>query len=761
MRFSFGNDNSIDKALKQAEKYAQQGKYSAAVDEYHKVLEGNPNDVTLLNTVGDLCVRASRNDEAIRHFLKVAERYEADKAIPSAIAVYKKVLKLDAANVDRMVRVADLMCRQGLIPDARRLYQTAVESYKQNGEKQKAFRTMQKIADLDAENFGLRLELGEEYRQAGFTKEAYQSFIQAGQELQRRGRGEEALDAFRRALDLRPDSKIALNALADGYAQQGKILEALKMIDGLLETTPNDPDLLSILGRTYVNAKMLDEADATYTKLMEVDKSRTDGLLDVARQHVEAGSYDRAMALLGRCLDQLLARGLKKRATALLKDILKRDRTNVEALEQLADIYTRVDERRNLAATLNSLVEIATRVNRKDVATDALQRLMDIEPELAARQQAAPARAAAAGGQPENVPEGFEAAMDLMEWTKSSKTPDGGEEPRRPEARNAMPEGFESASNTMLITRGLGDEPEIELTDRGAGGNEYDVPGGEGAPAGNYQEYSMELADDLVAQHPEFIQAKIKLLEEIVAGQPKYVVGRQKLKKLYADAGQKDKAAAQCLEMARLHEEEGETEKAKACVAEAYELKPSVEMFAAPAAPPPVQADEPVDLDEMFTLVEFNKYFDREWRRAIRDARPLSLLKLEVDVFNDYVDTYGLLSGDYCLERVAGALEGDLMRPGDMISAIGGGVFLVLLPDTPDHAVGIVGERLRKKVEDLRIMHSASAIAPHVTVSVGAATAIAHPKYSSDTLIAAADDALVQARVGGGNQVATAPLITN
>jgi two-component system chemotaxis family response regulator WspR len=163
----------------------------------------------------------------------------------------------------------------------------------------------------------------------------------------------------------------------------------------------------------------------------------------------------------------------------------------------------------------------------------------------------------------------------------------------------------------------------------------------------------------------------------------------------------------------------------------------------------------------MFTLVEFNKYFDREWRRAIRDARPLSLLKLEVDVFNDYVDTYGLLSGDYCLERLAGALEGDLMRPGDMISSVGGGIFLVLLPDTPDSAVGLVGERLRKKVEGMRIRHESSPAGEWVTASVGAATAVPHPKYSSDALIAAADDALLQAKVAGGNRVATAPLITH
>ena len=760
MRFSFGNDNSTEKALKQAEKYAQQGKYSAAVDEYQKVLDANPNDVTLLNTIGDMCVRANRNDEAIRHFLKVAERYETEGAIASAIAVYKKVLKLDPSNVDRGVRVADLMCRQGSIPDARRQYQAAVESYKQKGEKQKAFRTMQKIADLDPENFGLRLELGEEYRQAGFVKEAYQAFVQAGQELQRHSRVDEALEAFRRALDLRPDSKIALNALADGYAQQGKVVEALRMIDGLLEETPGDPDLLSILGRTYVNARMLDEAETTFARLMEVDKTRTDGLMEVARQHVEAGAYDRGIAIVDRCVDQLLARGQKKRATALLKEVLKRDRSNVAALERLAAIYTRVDERRNLAATLDTLVEVATRVGRKDVATDALQKLMDIEPELARRQHAAPARAAAAGTDREDMPEGFEAAMDLMAWTKEVVTPDSGQPVRRAEARNSLPEGFESASATMEITRGLGDEPVLEISERRGGANDYEVPAGESAPAGNYLDYSMELADDLVKEHPEFLQAKIKLLEELVVGQPKYVAGHQKLKKLYVEAGMNDKAAAQCLELARLHEEAGETEQAKACVAEAYELKPSVEQFTAQTGGG-AQADETMDLDEMFTLAEFNKYFDREWRRAIRDAKPLSLLKLEVDVFNDYVDTYGLLSGDYCLERVAGALEGDLMRPGDLISALGGGAFFVLLPDTPDHAVGIVGERLRKKVADLRIVHEGSPVADWITVSVGAATAIPHPKYSSDTLITAADGALVQAKVAGGNQVATAPLLTN
>jgi len=76
MRFSFGSDsNSSEKILKQAEKYVQQGKFAAAVDEYHKLLDANPNDITLLNTIGDLFVRDGRGSEAARYFTRVAESF--------------------------------------------------------------------------------------------------------------------------------------------------------------------------------------------------------------------------------------------------------------------------------------------------------------------------------------------------------------------------------------------------------------------------------------------------------------------------------------------------------------------------------------------------------------------------------------------------------------------------------------------------------------------------------------------------------------
>lgn len=191
MRFSFGQDNNAEKALKQAEKYVQQGKVSNAIEEYQKVLEASPHDKNILNTIGDLCVRAGRGQEASSYFMRVADHYESEGAIQSAIAVYKKTVKLDGIEADVKLKLADLLRRIGHISDARVQYMAAVESFKQAGDDAKALAVRQKIADLDPENVSLRLELAEAYLRSDLKRDAYAAFIQAGQELQRRGRTED------------------------------------------------------------------------------------------------------------------------------------------------------------------------------------------------------------------------------------------------------------------------------------------------------------------------------------------------------------------------------------------------------------------------------------------------------------------------------------------------------------------------------------------------------------------------------------------
>jgi tetratricopeptide (TPR) repeat protein len=78
--------------LRQAERFAQQGKLDAALGQYRKVLSIAPRDTTVANTIGDLYARLGRIEEAIKYYTNVAEVFESGGFLPRAAAVYKKIV---------------------------------------------------------------------------------------------------------------------------------------------------------------------------------------------------------------------------------------------------------------------------------------------------------------------------------------------------------------------------------------------------------------------------------------------------------------------------------------------------------------------------------------------------------------------------------------------------------------------------------------------------------------------------------------------
>src|ERR1700752_2052074 len=80
-------------ALQEAQRALAQGKLSQAIREYLTIIENDPSDLALLNTVGDLCVRDNNVTEGLRLFRKLAEAYVREGFLLRAIAIYKKIIK--------------------------------------------------------------------------------------------------------------------------------------------------------------------------------------------------------------------------------------------------------------------------------------------------------------------------------------------------------------------------------------------------------------------------------------------------------------------------------------------------------------------------------------------------------------------------------------------------------------------------------------------------------------------------------------------
>ncbi|MER3422307.1 MAG: diguanylate cyclase response regulator [Nitrospiraceae bacterium] len=153
------------------------------------------------------------------------------------------------------------------------------------------------------------------------------------------------------------------------------------------------------------------------------------------------------------------------------------------------------------------------------------------------------------------------------------------------------------------------------------------------------------------------------------------------------------------------------------------------------------------ELTEIANRRRFDEYFNQEWRRAVRETIPFSLVFFDVDFFKPYNDVYGHLAGDECLKRVAAVARQTLHRPGDLVARYGGDEFVVALPETPAEGAVLVAETLRAKVESLGM---------GMTISLGVATVLPNQNSSPADLLSAADQALLQAKREGRNRVCSA-----
>jgi len=149
----------------------------------------------------------------------------------------------------------------------------------------------------------------------------------------------------------------------------------------------------------------------------------------------------------------------------------------------------------------------------------------------------------------------------------------------------------------------------------------------------------------------------------------------------------------------------------------------------------------------------FNEFMQVQWRRAIREQTPFSILMIDVDDFKRYNDSYGHLSGDEVLRRVGAAIQRCCERPTDLAARFGGEEFVVCLATAEAQEAKDFGEKMLEAVRGLEIPHSGSSVAGRVTVSIGGASVLPQREQAYLPLIEAADVALYEAKRAGKNRV--------
>ena len=284
-----------DKVLEAAQKYVEKRKYDKAVVEFQKIVEADPNDARTLLKIGDLQAKQALYAEAISTYETVGKLYANQGFALKAIAVYKQIREIIAKHVPMLEeryghiapKLAELYQQLGLTSDALAALDEVATRLQRQQRDPEAIDVFRKIVELDPTNPLPHLRLAEALSRVQDADGAVFEFKTAASQLAGIGRRDDAIKVLERLLHHKPDNEQARICaelyLSRGGPQDG--MQALSKLQICFQANPRDFDTLNLLARAF-------NAIGQGGKAIEVQKemarvARDSGKPDLFREIVE------------------------------------------------------------------------------------------------------------------------------------------------------------------------------------------------------------------------------------------------------------------------------------------------------------------------------------------------------------------------------------------------------------------------------------------------------------------------------------------
>ncbi|MDF3070299.1 MAG: hypothetical protein K0R38_5900 [Polyangiaceae bacterium] len=250
-----------EKILQAAQKYIEKKKYDRAIVEYQRIVQEDPNDARTLLKIGDLQARLSAYPEAIATYDRVGQYYAAQGFALKAIAVYKQIRELIKKHAPELAdryghivpKLADIYTQLGLTSDALAAWDEVATRLQRAGRDRDAIEVFRKMVELDAGNPLPHLRLAEACCRVQSLDEAIESFWTAAELLLNLERADDALKVVERILHFRPDARFARVAaeLYLGRATREDGMQALAKLQICFQADPKDLETLGFLAQAF------------------------------------------------------------------------------------------------------------------------------------------------------------------------------------------------------------------------------------------------------------------------------------------------------------------------------------------------------------------------------------------------------------------------------------------------------------------------------------------------------------------------------
>jgi pilus assembly protein FimV len=370
-----------EQILQEAEKLASRGKVDAAIKEYRRAIDQAPHDTNTLNRLGDLLQRANRIPEAIDIYQRIAEHFSEDGFFLKAIAIYKKINRLDPQRTEIYEKLADLYFKQGLIIEGRQQLLTLADWFLRSKQTPEAVRIYRRLAELEPTNLQARAKLVDLLVQSGEVNSLAAEIDPLGKALLGRGMLDEAIRLYHRALDLKPaDCGFAVPCI-DALVGAGRLVPAKEVADTCLRIGPPGPDLARAAARVYVETGDLRTARTILEGVLTRSGERIEVVQLLADVLLRVGETAEAKERVIPVAERLLAAGDALRAGSLIKRLLRSTPGDVDVLQLALKVFDRRNDPDMVATMEAALADAYFRSDKREAAIKLYRELARQDPE--------------------------------------------------------------------------------------------------------------------------------------------------------------------------------------------------------------------------------------------------------------------------------------------------------------------------------------------------------------------------------------------
>jgi tetratricopeptide (TPR) repeat protein len=133
----------------------EKGRISKELEQSLKMARREPANTKIRVKIAEIYQKMGEPEKAIAEYLKTAEIFSKKDLWPQAMAVYKRILKLDPSQEEVNRCVSEIYHRLGFLGDAFSQYKVLLQHYHNSGEAEKSLEVLGLMADLNPQKFAL------------------------------------------------------------------------------------------------------------------------------------------------------------------------------------------------------------------------------------------------------------------------------------------------------------------------------------------------------------------------------------------------------------------------------------------------------------------------------------------------------------------------------------------------------------------------------------------------------------------------------